>query len=279
MSVILSIDFGTSATKIAGLSPDGSILFTLRTAIPAQSPNLREELNACLTAYSLSLHDMQNIVLTGTGAAYVDSDTMGTSICKVDEFSASCAGALALSGQEQAVIATLGTGTAFLWADNKGTIRHLCGTGIDGATLCGLSEHLFGISDVCQIDALASQGNLSNVDLTIADITRNPPPTLDLSLTAANFGKLTKSLSPADLAAGTANLVLQSIGTMTVLACQCCDCRTVVLTGSLTAMTQAKTNFETFERLYGIHYIIPENAAFATAIGAGLCSLRQKSAD
>ena len=31
---------------------------------------------------------------------------------------------------------------------------------------------------------------------------------------------------------------------------------------------------ENFEKLYGIHYIIPENATFATAIGAGLCSLR-----
>ena len=36
---------------------------------------------------------------------------------------------------------------------------------------------------------------------------------------------------------------------------------------------------ENFEKLYGIHYIIPENATFATAIGAGLCSLKKKAAD
>ena len=75
------------------------------------------------------------------------------------------------------------------------------------------------------------------------------------------------------------NLVLQAIGTMTVLACQCCQTRTVVLTGSMTSLPQVKTNFENFEKLYGIHYIIPENASFATAIGAGLCSLKKKAVE
>ena len=73
------------------------------------------------------------------------------------------------------------------------------------------------------------------------------------------------------------NLVLQAIGTMTVLACQCCGADTVVLTGSVTTLSQAKPNFENFQRLYGIRYIIPERATFATAIGAGLYSLEQKA--
>ena len=63
---------------------------------------------------------------------------------------------------------------------------------------------------------------------------------------------------------------------MAVLACQCCDSKTVVLTGSMTTLPQAVTNFQLFEKLYGIHYIIPENATFATAIGAGLYSLQKK---
>ena len=115
----------------------------------------------------------------------------------------------------------------------------------------------------------------SYANLTIRDITCNPPPTLDLTLTAANFGNLAEDASNADLAAGVVNMVLEAIGTMTVLACQCCDSKTVVLTGSMTTLTQAESNFKNFERLYGIHYIIPENATFATAIGAALCSLRE----
>ena len=97
--------------------------------------------------------------------------------------------------------------------------------------------------------------------------------------TAANFGNLAEDASPADLAAGAVNLVLQAIGTMTVLACQCCDTRTVVLTGSMTTLDQVQPNFENFEKLYGIHYIVPENATFATAIGAGLCSLKKKAVE
>ena len=95
------------------------------------------------------------------------------------------------------------------------------------------------------------------------------------------FGSLSGVLdaSPADLAAGVVNLVLQAIGTMTVLACQSCDTQTVILTGSMTTLDQVQPNFENFERLYGIRYIIPENATFATAIGAGLCSLQKKAVD
>ena len=64
---------------------------------------------------------------------------------------------------------------------------------------------------------------------------------------------------------------------MTVLACQSCRTNTVIVIGSMTTLDQAAENFRVFESIYGIHYILPENATFATAIGAGLCSLRQKS--
>ena len=47
----------------------------------------------------------------------------------------------------------------------------------------------------------------------------------------------------------------------------------------MTTLDQVKTNFENFEKLYGIHYIIPENATFATAIGAGLCSLKKRAVE
>ena len=61
---------------------------------------------------------------------------------------------------------------------------------------------------------------------------------------------------------------------MTVLACRSCGTKTVILTGSVTTLDQAAPTFRDFEKLYGIHYIIPENATFATAIGAGLYSLK-----
>ena len=276
MDVILGIDIGGSTTKIVGLRADGSVISMLRVRAEDQVTSLYGALGNYLTSNHLTLKDVRRVVLTGVGASFVEGDIYGLPTCKVDEFSASGTGALALSGQGSAVVVTMGTGTAFLWAEQDGSVRHLCGSGIGGGTLGGLCRKLVGMERFGQIKKLAAQGDLNQVDLTIRDITCNPAPTLDPTLTAANFGNLAEDATPADLAAGAVNLVLQAIGTMTVLACQCCSSRTVVLTGSMTTLEQVQVNFENFEHLYGIHYIIPENATFATAIGAGLCSLRKK---
>ena len=279
MDVILGIDIGGSTTKIVGLRTDGSVVSMLRVRAEDQVTSLYGALGNYLTSSGLTLQDVRRVVLTGVGASYVDGDIFGLPTCKVDEFSASGTGALALSGQEQAVVVTMGTGTAFMWAERGGAVRHLCGSGIGGGTLGGLCRKLVGMERFGQIKKLAEKGDLSQVDLTISDITCHPAPTLDPTLTAANFGNLAEDAAPADLAAGAVNLVLQAIGTMTVLACQCCDTRTVVLTGSMTTLSQVKPNFENFEKLYGIHYIVPENATFASAIGAGLCSLKKRAVE
>ena len=277
MDVILGIDIGGSTTKIVGLRTDGTVLSMLRVRAEDQVTSLYGALGNYLTSNQLSLPDVRRVVLTGVGASYVEGDIFGLPTCKVDEFQANGAGGLALSGQEKALVVSMGTGTAFLWAERDGTVRHLCGSGIGGGTLGGLCRKLVGMERFGQIKKLAEQGDLGQVDLTIKDLSKTPAVGLDPDMTAANFGNLAEDASPADLAAGAVNLVLQAIGTMTVLACQSCGSQTVVLTGSMTTLSQVEPNFRLFEKLYGIHYIVPENATFATAIGAGLCSLRKKA--
>ena len=274
MDIILGIDVGGSTTKVVGLDVHGNPLSMLRVRAEDQVTSLFGALGNYLSSNHLTLEDVRRVVLTGVGASYVDGNIYGLPTYRVDEFSASGAGALALSGQERAVVSTMGTGTAFLLAE-KGRVQHLCGSGIGGGTLGGLCHKLVGMERFGQIKKLALGGDLGQVDLTIGDITKNPAATLDPTLTAANFGNLAEDANCADVAAGVVNLVLQAIGTMTVLACRCCDTKTVVLTGSMTTLDQVKPNFENFERLYGIHYITPDNATFATAIGAALCSLTE----
>ena len=274
MDVILGIDVGGSTTKIVGLRRDGSVISMLRVKAEDPVTSLYGALGNYLLSTQLTLQDVRRIVLTGVGGSYVDKNIFGVPTVKVDEFSASGTGALALSGQESGVVATMGTGTAFLWAEKGREMQHICGSGIGGGTLGGLCRRLVGMERFGQIKKLALEGDLTQVNLTIKDITRDPAPTLDPTLTAANFGNLAEDATPADLALGVVNMVLEAIGTMTVLACKCCNTNTVILTGSVTTLDQARPNFEKFEELYGIHYIIPENATFATAIGAALYSLQ-----
>ena len=276
MDVILGIDIGSSTTKIVGLRTNGSVVSMLRVRAADPVTSLYGALGNYLTGNDLTLGDVRRVVLTGVGASYAEGGIFGLPTDTVDEFSASAAGALALSGREQGVVVTMGTGTAFLWAERSGTVRHLCGSGIGGGTLSGLCRQLTGTGNFEQIQQLAREGDLRKVDLTIQDISRDSAPTLDPNLTAANFGNLAEDVSP-DLAAGAVNLVLQAIGIMSVLACQACHTDTVILTGAVTAMPQAAENFRTFRDLFGYQYITPENAAFATAIGAGFCSLRKEA--
>ena len=273
MGIILGIDIGGSTTKIVGLDRTGAVSAMLRVRAEDQLTSLFGALGNFLTTNRLALGDVERVVLTGVGASYVDGDIYGLPTRRVSEFNASGTGALALSGQPEGVVVSMGTGTAFLWASG-GKVEHLCGSGIGGGTLGGLCHKLVGMERFGQIKRLAGSGSLSRVDLRIADITTDHATTLDPEMTAANFGNLAEDAAPADLAAGVVNLVLQAIGTMTVLACRSCGTKTVILTGSVTTLDQAAPTFRDFEKLYGIHYIIPENATFATAIGAGLYSLK-----
>ena len=124
------------------------------------------------------------------------------------------------------------------------------------------------VSELCQ------DGDLSHIDLTLADLSREQVGDLPPEATAANFAKVADDATPSDKMLGIVNLVLQSIGTMSVLACKCCGTDTVVLTGALTMLPPAKATFELFKQLYGVDFIIPENATFATAIGAALHSVK-----
>ena len=276
MGVILGIDIGGSATKIVGLRPDRSIINMLR--IKAEDPvtSLFGALGSFLNMNHLQLSDLDRIVLTGVGASYVDSDIYGVRTVRVEEFSSIGTGGLALSGKERAVVVSLGTGTAFIWAEKGGEVRHLCGSGIGGGTLSGLSALLTGTHQYAQIRKLCVDGDLSRIDLTIGDMSKGKVGTLPPETTAANFANVSEDATNADKMLGLVNMVLQSIGTMCVFACQSCKTDTVVLTGALTMLPPARKIFDLFTKLYGIEFIIPENATFATALGAALCSMNEK---
>lgn len=273
MAAILGIDIGGSTTKIVGLRPDGETIAMQR--VQAQDPvtSLYGAMGNFLFSQRLALTDVERIALTGVGSSYVDGDIYGIPTEKVEEFAAVGEGGLALSKQRRAVVVSMGTGTAFIWADGRETV-HLCGSGVGGGTLAGLCSRLCGTRKYDQIVKLAGNGSLANIDLAVGDITRNRHPSLPPDITAANFGNVSDAATAGDFAAGCINMVLQSIGTTAVMACRARDCGTVVLTGFMANLPQARPCFDLFTRLHGVEFIIPEHSAFATAIGAALCALR-----
>jgi len=273
MSVILGIDIGGSTTKIIGLRPDRSVIAMHR--VQAQDPitSLYGALGNFLFSHDLQLSDVDHIALTGVGASYVDSDIYGIPTMKVEEFTAVGTGGLALSGLDSAVVVSMGTGTAFIWAEKGHAVRHLCGSGVGGGTLAGLCSRLCGTRQYDQILKLAESGNVGKVDLTVGDITRNSHPSLPPDITAANFGDVEDDATGSDFASGVINMVLETVGTMAVLACRACNCDKVVLTGFMSNLPQASKCCQMLKRLHGVEFITPENAAFATSIGAALCSV------
>ena len=275
MSIILGIDIGGSTTKIVGLRPDGSPIAMHR--VQAQDPitSLYGALGNFLVSNRLQLGDVGRVALTGVGASYVESDIFGIPTDKVEEFTAVGAGGLSLSGLDRCVVVSMGTGTAFIWAERGREVRHLCGSGVGGGTLAGLCSRLCGTRQYDQIVKLAASGDVGNVDLTVGDITRNTHPSLPLDITAANFGSVSDDATAGDFAAGVVNMVLQSIGTTAVMACRACGCDTAVLTGFMAKLPQARACCDLFTRLHGVKFIIPENAPFATAIGAALSAGEQ----
>lgn len=273
MSVTLGIDIGGSSTKIVGLREDRSVIDMLRVKAGDPLTSLYGALGNFLSTHSLSLADLRRIVLTGVGAADANGDIYGVPTVRVSEFPAVGTGGLALSGRERALVVSMGTGTAFVWAEKDGPVRHIGGSGIGGGTLAGLSSLITGTRQYAQIRKLACGGDLRRVDLTIGEMSRGNVGTLPPDATAANFANLSEDATPADLTLGLVNLVLQSVGTMCVFACESCRTKTVVLTGALTMLPQAAEIFDLFTRIYGLEFVIPENATFATAIGAALYSL------
>ena len=269
MHLIMGIDVGGSTTKIVAYENSDKRIGTLQVRANDQITSLYGALGHFLHIHRLSLEDISKIALTGVGASLIEENVYGIPTYRCDEFQAIGLGGLKLSGLKEALVISMGTGTAFVHAAGK-SATHLGGSGVGGGTLLGLSQKLVRQRDISVIAALAEQGDLSKVDLLIRDISKGKIPTLSPDTTASNFGNLSPSASDADYTAGLINMVFQTVGMMGVFAVRNSEVRDVVLTGAMTALPQAAGTFRTLGEMSGVNFIIPENAVFATAIGAAM---------
>lgn len=268
MKTTIGIDVGISTTKIVGVR-DGEVSSPLRIRATDPVTSLYGAFGKYLYDNQIDLNDIEQVMLTGVGAAYIDSPIYGLPTTKVEEFIADGLGAQHESQLSKMIVVSMGTGTSIVQCDGD-QIKHIGGIGIGGGTLSGLSRLLLQTDDANQVAELAQGGDIAKINLLIGDISPNPLPGLPMDATASLFAHAQANASRADIALGLINLVLQAIGSAAVLSALRSGIQDFVMIGNLTLLPQCKTVFPIIERIYGVKFIIPKHSEFCTAIGAAL---------
>jgi type II pantothenate kinase len=172
---------------------------------------------------------------------------------------------------KEAIVVSMGTGTAIVYAKADGTHKYLGGTGVGGGTMMGLSKKFLGVSSVHNFSELAAEGDISKIDLRVCDITKNDiHPDLPSTLTAANFGKVSDLATNSDIALGILNMIFETIAMLAIFAARSYNIKDIVLTGNLTNISKCEEIFQSLNEHFGVNFIIPQNARYATVIGAAL---------
>lgn len=268
MGMIIGIDVGISTTKIVGLS-EGRVISPIRITAADQVTSLYGAFGKFLHDNRIELSDVEQVMVTGVGSAYIDKNIYGIPTKKVDEFVADGLGARFESGLDKAIVVSMGTGTSFVQCEGD-EIRHIGGIGIGGGTLQGLARVMLNTRDPKQIETLAKQGNIHNINLLIGDISKHPLPGLPMDATASLFSKAQYDAPKEDIALGIVYMVLQAIGSAAILSALNSGIKDFVLIGNLTLWPQCKDIYPMLEKFYKVRFHIPEYAEFCTAIGAAL---------
>ncbi len=272
MGKVIGIDIGGSTTKIVGF--DGNTMIA-PLLVRANDPiaSVYGAFGKFLNTHSLKIEDIERVMITGVGSSFLNNRLFGIPTGKVDEFMAIGLGGLFLSNLNKAIIVSMGTGTALVKAENNSAV-HLGGTGVGGGTLLGLSNRMLNVRHFDELIEAANGGDLSHVDLSIGDISKEVMETLPSETTASNFGKISDLVTKSDLAMGIINLVFQTIGMIAVFNTRIDNIKDVVLTGNLTNVPQSEYIFSRLSKLYEVNFQTPPNAEYATAVGAAICFSR-----
>ena len=236
MGIVIGIDVGGSTTKIVGVE-DKKIKNPMFVKATDPVTSLFGAFGKYIYDNNISLSNIEKVILTGVGSAYIDQPLYGLPTAKTDEFLANGLGAQYNTGLDSLLVVSMGTGTSFVKVQGS-TVEHIGGLGIGGGTILGLSKLLLKTHDFHQIASLAEHGSLNDIDLHIRDITPHPLPGLPLDVTASIFGKADANAKVEDIALGIVHMVLQTIGQGAVFASLNGDIKNIVLIGNLTRLPQ-----------------------------------------
>lgn len=273
--IVIGIDVGISTTKIVGIDEKGMVISPIRIKATDPITSLYGAFGKYLHDNKIKLDEVEHVMLTGVGAAYIDEHIYGLPTSKSEEFIADGLGAKYESKLDRMIVVSMGTGTSLVKCDGE-SIKHIGGIGIGGGTLAGLSRIMLKTDDVKQITNLAKDGDVSKINLLIKDISAQPLPGLPMSAVASLFSNAKANTSREDIAKGLIWMVLQCIGSATILSSLESGIKDFVLIGNLSLLPLCREVYPAMEKVYGVRFHVPKYSEFCTAIGAALDYKRQQ---
>lgn len=266
MGIRIGIDIGSSTTKIVAFDND-KMMPPMVVRADSQVASLYGAFGRYLYENSLELADVAGVYITGVGSKYVDKPVYGCPTYKVDEFEATGTGGYYLTDKKEVIVVSMGTGSFFVKV-TENEMKHLGGVGLGGGTICGLSSIMLNTDDIQEISALSAKGDVTQIDLRIADLTREKLPGLNLDVTASNFAKADAQSKPEDVAAGIIHMVIENVCQTAILASINTGIKDYILIGGLTKFFECHQIMGAFKSLWDVDITIPEYSDYATAIGA-----------
>lgn len=273
--IVIGIDVGISTTKIVGIDEKGMVISPIRIKATDPITSLYGAFGKYLHDNKIKLNEIEHVMLTGVGAAYIDEHIYGLPTSKSEEFIADGLGAKYESKLDRMIVVSMGTGTSLVKCDGE-NIKHIGGIGIGGGTLAGLSRIMLKTDDIKQITNLAKDGDVSKINLLIKDISAKPLPGLPMSAVASLFSNAKTNASREDIAKGLIWMVLQCIGSATILSSLESGIKDFVLIGNLSLLPLCREVYPAMEKVYGVRFHVPKYSEFCTAIGAALDYKRQQ---
>ena len=274
-NIVIGIDVGISTTKIVGIDEKGMVISPIRIKATDPITSLYGAFGKYLHDNKIKLDEIEHVMLTGVGAAYIDEHIYGLPTSKSEEFIADGLGAKYESKLDRMIVVSMGTGTSLVKCDGE-NIKHIGGIGIGGGTLAGLSRIMLKTDDIKQITNLAKDGDVSKINLLIKDISAKPLPGLPMSAVASLFSNAKTNASREDIAKGLIWMVLQCIGSATILSSLESGIKDFVLIGNLSLLPLCREVYPAMEKVYGVRFHVPKYSEFCTAIGAALDYKRQQ---
>lgn len=267
--IVIGIDVGISTTKIIGFNPHNGVMSPIRIKANDPVTSLYGAFGKYLYDNKIELSNVQHVMLTGVGSAYINKPIYGLPTSKAGEFIADGLGARYESELNRMIVVSMGTGTSLVMCDDK-DIQHIGGIGMGGGTLQGLSRLLLKTDDINQVATLAMKGDEKKVNLMIGDISAKPVPNLPMNATASLFGRALHDAAKEDVALGLIIMTLQTIGSAAILSSLNSGIKDFVLIGNLSLLPQCKDVYPALEKLYNVRFCIPKYSEYCTAIGAAL---------